>query len=316
MIDLANAGSDARRGKRAVGADYPSRSQRKENEMQVFNNFYHEVTGNEAERCHYPTRLDTYGCGCQHNCGYCYARALLAFRGLWNAQVPSSVQYKEVVKIVRKLRPGTVVRLGGMTDCFMPLEKARKITLRTIPLLNRRGVHQLIVTKNDLIATDDYMAVLDKRLAHIQVSITSTDAQVSRRLEPGAPEPERRIAAVEKLTKAGYDVQVRLSPFIPQLIDGARIRAIECERILVEFLRVNTWIERWVRETRLPVDLTEYTRYNAGYRHLPLRRKIELLDEIRPGFKEVSVCEDVETDYAFWQRNVNHNPEDCCNLKL
>jgi DNA repair photolyase len=284
--------------------------------MQVFNSFYHEVKGNEAERCHYPTRLDTYGCGCQHNCGYCYARALLAFRGLWNPQSPSSVQYREVVKIVRKLRPNSVIRLGGMTDCFMPLEQARKITLRTIPLLNRRGVHYLIVTKNDLVATDEYMAVLDKRLAHIQVSITSTNDEYSKKLESGAILPEQRIAAVERLADAGFDVQVRLSPFIPQLIDVERIKQIKCDRILVEFLRVNTWIERWVRDTRLPIDLTEYTRFNAGYKHLPLRRKIELLDTIRGGFSEVSVCEDVETDYEYWQRNVNHNPNDCCNLKL
>ena len=284
--------------------------------MQVFNSFYHEVTGNEAERCHYPTRLDTYGCGCQHNCGYCYARALLAFRGLWNPQSPSSVQFAEVVKIVRKLRPNSVIRLGGMTDCFMPLEKARKITLRTIPLLNKRQVHYLIVTKNDLVATDEYMAVLDKRLAHIQVSITSTDDTYSKKLESGAILPEQRIAAVEKLAAAGYDVQVRLSPYIPPLVDVERIKQIKCDRILVEFLRVNTWIERWIKDTQLPIDLSLYTHFNAGYKHLPLNVKRAYLHQLQGGFSEISVCEDVAEHYEYWQNNVNHNPNDCCNLKI
>ena len=284
--------------------------------MQVFNSFYHEVTGNEAERCHYPTRLDTYGCGCQHNCGYCYARALLAFRGLWNPQSPSSVQLKEVVKIVRKLRPNSVIRLGGMTDCFMPLEKARKITYRTLQMLNKRKVHYLIVTKNDLVATDEYMAVLDKQLAHIQISITSTNDDYSRKLEAGAILPEQRIAAVEKLAAAGYDVQVRLSPYIPQLVDVERIKAIKCDRILVEFLRVNTWIERWIKDTNLPIDLSLYTHFNAGYKHLPLAANRAYLHQLQGGFSEVSVCEDVAEHYDYWTQNVNHNPNDCCNLKL
>ena len=89
-----------------------------------FNSFFNSVEGNEGDRCHYPTRLDTYGCGCQHNCGYCYARSLLAFRGLWNPMLPATADIKEIRKIiVNKLHPGDVVRLGGMTDCFQPLEK-------------------------------------------------------------------------------------------------------------------------------------------------------------------------------------------------
>ena len=36
-----------------------------------FKSFYKEVKGNEGSKCHYPTRLDSYGCGCQHDCSYC-----------------------------------------------------------------------------------------------------------------------------------------------------------------------------------------------------------------------------------------------------
>ena len=94
---------------------------------QRFDNFFHAVTGNEGDLCHYSTRLDTYGCGCQHNCGYCYARSLLDFRGLWNPVAPSAASVRDIYKVVKnKLRPGDVVRLGGMTDCFQPMEAARK----------------------------------------------------------------------------------------------------------------------------------------------------------------------------------------------
>lgn len=32
-----------------------------------FKSFYKTVGGNEGNKCNYPTRLDTYGCGCQHD---------------------------------------------------------------------------------------------------------------------------------------------------------------------------------------------------------------------------------------------------------
>ena len=50
--------------------------------MREFKSFYKEAGGGEGERCKYPTRLDTYGCGCYHNCSYCYAKSLLEFRNL------------------------------------------------------------------------------------------------------------------------------------------------------------------------------------------------------------------------------------------
>ena len=34
--------------------------------------FFATVTGGEGDKCHYPTRLDTYGCGCAHDCKYCF----------------------------------------------------------------------------------------------------------------------------------------------------------------------------------------------------------------------------------------------------
>ena len=41
------------------------------NERKEFKSFYKTVGGGEGDRCNYPTRLDTYGCGCQHDCDYC-----------------------------------------------------------------------------------------------------------------------------------------------------------------------------------------------------------------------------------------------------
>lgn len=280
---------------------------------QRFESFFTSVEGNEAERCHYPTRLDTYGCGCQHNCGYCYARALLDFRGMWNPAQPAVADPREIRKtIARKLRPGQVIRLGGMTDCFQPFERSRKVTYRTIQWLNQRRVHYLIVTKNDLIA--EYTDILDPALAHIQISITSTDPDISKRIEPGAPLPEARIAAAEKLQARGYDTAVRLSPFIPQWQDTRRLAQIKVDKCVIEFLRINSWIRRWLINLDAGLDLDNWELYHGGYYHLPLREKDRIVRSIP--FREKSVCEDVPAHWEHWQKFVNANPDDCCNLKL
>lgn len=268
--------------------------------MKEFKSFFKTVAGNEGDKCLYKTRLDTMGCGCQHDCSYCYAKSLLDFRGLWDAKEPSVADIKKIERKIAKLPAGMVVRLGGMTDCFQPLEGQAQVTKATIDLLNRYGISYLIVTKSDLVC--DYMHILDKNLAHIQITVTWIPCEK-------AVSTERRIKAIETLYKAGFDVAVRLSPYVPQFVDFERLNSIKCNKIIIEFLRVNHWIKKW-----LPLDYSDYTVKQSGYQHLPLEKKIEYLSRVT-GFDEVSVCEDVTEHYMYWKEAVNHNKEDCCNLK-
>lgn len=268
--------------------------------MKEFKSFYKVVGGNEGGKCLYNKRLDTYGCGCQHDCAYCYAKSLLNFRNLWDAQSPSVADIERVRRKIDKLHPGYYVRLGGMTDCFQPQERLYGVTREAIRALNARGVNYLIVTKSDMVA--EYMHILDKDLAHIQISTTWIPCEK-------AVSTERRIAAIELLHASGYDVAVRLSPYVPQFVDFERLNAIRCDKIIVEFLRVNHWIRKW-----LPLDYSEYTVKHAGYEHLPLEKKIEYLSLVT-GFDQVSVCEDVTEHYLYWRECVNYNKNDCCNLR-
>lgn len=268
--------------------------------MKEYKSFYKEVKGNEGDKCHYNIRLDTYGCGCQHDCSYCYAKSLLNFRGLWDEKEPSVANIKKIERKIAKIPKGSILRLGGMTDCLQPCEKQLMVTKATIELLNKYEIGYLIVTKSDLIC--DYMNILDKDLAHIQISITWVPCEK-------AVSTERRIAAIEKLYAEGFDVAVRLSPYVPQFVDFNRLNSIKCDKIIVEFLRVNHWIKKW-----LPLDYSDYTVKQSGYEHLPLEKKIEYLSKVT-GFDEVSVCEDVTEHCLYWKECVNRNKEDCCNLK-
>jgi DNA repair photolyase len=85
--------------------------------------------------CRYTQRLDTYGLGCQHDCSYCYAKSLLSFRGFWNAKEPATATIKEIRNRINELKLTDVVRIGGMTDCFQPIEREKRMTYNTIKLL-------------------------------------------------------------------------------------------------------------------------------------------------------------------------------------
>ena len=279
-----------------------------------FKSFFKNVGGNEGTKCKYPVRLDTYGCGCSHDCRYCYAKSLLNFRKLWNPTDPAVADIGKIRKQIEKIAAGKcgeikAIRLGGMTDCFQPIEATHRTTYETIKILNEYRIPYLIVTKSDLVASDEYLEVLDPELAHIQISVTTTYDDLSMSYEK-AVVPSRRIAAIEKLQSLGYDVALRLSPFIPEYVDMDVLNAIKCDKIQVEFLRVNSWIKKW-----FDIDYTPYVVKQSGYLHRTLEDKKALLKLIT-GFKQVSVCEDESEAYEYWKKNFNPNPNDCCNLRV
>ena len=278
--------------------------------MNEFKSFFKTVGGNEGDKCNYPTRLDTYGRGCSHNCKYCYAKSLLDFRKMWNPDEPAIADINKIKCKINKLpKDIPAIRLGGMTDCFQPIEEKYGVTYETIKALNENNLPYLIVTKSALVADDKYIDVLDKDLAHIQITITTTDDDFSRTYE-NASVPSERISAIKKLQELGFDVQLRLSPYIKEFVDFNILNNVKCDKILVEFLRVNSWIKKW-----FDIDYSRYTIKHGGYQHLPLDEKIKDIKLIT-GFKEITVCEDETTAYEYWKNNFNPNKDDCCNLRV
>lgn len=277
--------------------------------MKSFSLFYKDVEGNEGNKCKYTTRLDTYGCGCQHDCNYCYAKSLLDFRGLWNSEKPVVGNMKQISKVIKKIPKGSIVRLGGMTDCFQPLELKYRATYQTILLLNKYKIGYLIVTKSHLVANDEYLKIYDKNLAHFQITTTCLDDELYKKLnyEKASP-PSKRIEAILKLQAAGHDVAIRLSPLIEEYIDFDKLNSLGIQKAQVEFLRANHWIKKW-----FDIDYSKHTIKQSGYEHLPLEEKKRIISKIK--IPQVSVCEDEDAAYKYWVENFNPNKDDCCNLR-
>lgn len=275
--------------------------------------FLKTVTGNEGSKCHYPTRLDTYGCGCGHDCSYCYAKDMiirLSGPEGWDPHHPKIADIWRIENRIKRgeLKKGDIVRLGGLTDCFQPAELKYKTTLETIKVLNKYEIGYLIVTKSHIVATKEYLEVMNPDLAHIQITTTTFDDKLAAKYEK-ASSPSKRVKAIEKLQLLGFDTFFRLSPYIDGWIDFDKLNRVKCDKILVEFLRVNATILR-----HFDIDVSEYTYSDNGYINLPLARKIEILSRIT-GFKEITVCDDCTEHYNYFRDHFNPNPKDCCNLR-
>jgi DNA repair photolyase len=276
--------------------------------MQEYKSPYTVTERKIVKWCRYNARLDTYGRGCAHNCNYCYARHLLDFRGNWKPFEPAVADLATIHNAISDIKPGSVVKMGGMTDCFQPVEGKYHRTLETIKMLNDKKIHYLIVTKSATCCFPEYLDVYDPELAHFQISVTATDDYRGNKYETASPQSER-IRAIETLQRLGFDTTLRLSPYIPQFVDTDTIKNIDCEKILIEFLKVNPHVMRC-----FDIDYYEYTEKFGGHLNLPLDRKIELAERFN-GFKEHNVGEFVYSHYLYFRDNYNTNPFDCCNLR-
>jgi DNA repair photolyase len=168
--------------------------------------------------------------GCEFGCVYCYARYTHEYMELedW-----LDFERKVFVKggareaLLRDLRRldlrGKWIAIGTATDPYQPAERRYRLTRSLLEVFaGRRGLQLSITTKSDLVARDvDLLARIRERNGlHVNLTITTPHHQLSRRIEPRAPRPDRRLGAMEKLAGAGVDVGVFVMPLLPRINDG------------------------------------------------------------------------------------------------
>ena len=186
-----------------------------------------------CSKCHYSLELDTYGRGCIHDCIYCYARETLTRHGYWNKPMPFPVNLAEIWKtfytvfetdkdskwrsILEKRVP---IRIGSMSDSFMFMDKKYGVTLELLRMLKHYEYPYVIFTRSDLVAEQQYLNVMDPKLASIQLSVSGGNEELTRKLEPGAPSVARRLKALKNLVDAGFWTAARINPLFPTFPDG------------------------------------------------------------------------------------------------
>ena len=173
--------------------------------------------------------------GCEHGCIYCFARPSHAFHDLspgldFETRLFAKPDAAALLR-AELSKPGYVaqpIAFGTNTDPYQPIEREWRITRDCIEVLAECDHPLTITTKSDRVTRDiDLLAPMAaKGLAAVALSITSLDSKIAMTVEPRAPHPERRLAAIGRLTDAGIPTYVSIAPVIPAITDH------EIERIL------------------------------------------------------------------------------------
>ena len=166
--------------------------------------------------------------GCEHGCIYCFARPTHAYLGLspgldFETRLFSKPDAAALLE--EELRkPGyrcQTLAIGVNTDAYQPVERKLGITRSVLEVLQRFRHPLALVTKSALVERDlDILREMAAdALVSVNVSVTTLDAGLARRLEPRAAAPHRRLQTIQTLAEAGVPVSVLVAPVIPVLTD-------------------------------------------------------------------------------------------------
>ena len=166
--------------------------------------------------------------GCELACRYCYARYTHEFMELDADAFERIIFVKQFRKDLferelRAVKPGEWIAIGTATDPYQPAERRRGVTRAVLEVLARQaGLSVALTTKSDLVARDAGLLrrVGERNRLRVNVTVTTLDEQLARRLEPLAPGPALRLRALGRLAAAGIETAVFASPVLPWINDG------------------------------------------------------------------------------------------------
>ena len=224
--------------------------------------------------------------GCEHGCIYCFARPSHAYLGLspgLDFETKLFAKFDAAERLSEELakpsyRPAPIA-LGANTDPYQPVERGLQITREILQVLHDCHHPVTVVTKSALIERDlDLLAPMAARgLAQVAVSVTSLNHELSRRLEPRATAPARRLRTIRNLSEAGVPVTVLFAPVIPALNDS------EMENVLTAVREAGAEAAGYVL-LRLPLELAElFEEWLAVHAPLKAAHVMSLVAQTRGG---------------------------------
>jgi DNA repair photolyase len=166
--------------------------------------------------------------GCEHGCVYCFARPSHAFLNLspgLDFETKLIARPGIAAVLDRELRAKSyvpqVIAIGTNTDPYQPIEATHGVMREVLAVLAAHRHPVAITTKGTLIERDlDILGPMAAAgLLRVGVSVTTLDADLSRRMEPRVCAPQRRLQMIRRLTEAGVPVRVMVAPVVPGLTD-------------------------------------------------------------------------------------------------
>ncbi len=185
------------------------------------------ITRNNSPDIGFDRSINAYR-GCEHGCVYCFARPTHAYLGLspgldFETRLFAKPDAAELLR--RELGAPSYrcrsIAIGTNTDPYQPIERKMKITRSILEVLWETKHPVGIVTKSDLVVRDlDILGPMAaENLTKVGFSVTTLNPTLARTMEPRAPTPKKRLAAIKALAEAGVPVSALIAPIVPSIND-------------------------------------------------------------------------------------------------
>lgn len=183
----------------------------------------------EVERMPFDYTINPYR-GCEFACKYCCARYTHEYMeldgGLFESRIYAKEHAAELLRAELKKIARAVIAIGTATDPYQPAERRCGLTRQILEVIAEvaGGLQFGVVTKSDLVTRDiDLFHEIGRRNSlTVNLTITTMRPVLARALEPRAPRPDLRMAAVRRLAESGLTTGVFIAPVLPSITDNPK----------------------------------------------------------------------------------------------
>lgn len=160
--------------------------------------------------------------GCTHGCIYCDSRS----KCYHMEHAFEDVEIKEnaidlLENTLKRKRLKCMLNTGSMTDPYLPLEDEFGSIRKALSLAYKYGFGFTLITKSNRVLKDlDLLkAINDKTKCVVQMTLTTYDEDLCKKIEPNVSTTKERVEALKKLNEAGIPTVVWLCPILPFIND-------------------------------------------------------------------------------------------------
>ncbi len=160
--------------------------------------------------------------GCSHGCIYCDSRSKCYHMDHAFEDIEVKENAIELLEdALKRKRSKCMLGTGSMTDPYIPLEKEIGNVRKALSLADQYGFGFTLITKSDRVLRDlDLLkAINDKTKCVVQMTLTTYDEDLCKKIEPNVSTTRERAAVLQKLRDAGIPTVVWLSPVLPFIND-------------------------------------------------------------------------------------------------
>lgn len=160
--------------------------------------------------------------GCSHGCIYCDSRSKCYHMEHDFEDIEVKENAVELLEstLIHK-RKKCMIGTGSMTDPYIPLEMKVGNVRKALSVIYKYGFGFTVITKSDRILRDlDLLQKInEKTKCVVQMTLTTYNEDLCRKIEPNVSTTSERFEALKKLHDIGIPTVVWLTPILPFIND-------------------------------------------------------------------------------------------------